>query len=157
MAASDAFGNRDGDIWLIDWSLGEIRSRLSRFMSGREAAAWNAVSSRLGRYEANGVWLWEAGRSDEALRYLGVTTDAMARYSPSLHRVLMEERNLVMASRLLDIREANPGARTLVLVGRAHVEGLEELLSDPGRVRAGAKRYGLDVSPAERVRRVRVT
>ncbi|MDV3277548.1 MAG: TraB/GumN family protein [Nitrososphaerales archaeon] len=155
VAASDAFGNRDGDIWLIDIALGEIRSRIAPTLTASELRVWNEVSSRLAPYETAGIRLWEAGNEREAMRYLGWTTRAMERFSPTLHRALIEERNVIMAARLMEIAGVTKG-KGLVLVGKAHVLGLGRLLAEPARIAEGFERYGLNYSPPVRVRRARV-
>lgn len=155
VAATDAFGNREGDIWLIDISMAEIGSRIARRMTEGELRAWNHVSRRLAPYEAAGAQYWEAGREEDAMRYLELTTRAMQRYSPTLYRVLIEERNLIMAARLMQVAQATRG-RALVLVGKAHVEGIERLLSDPAKIEEGLARHGLNYSPPTRIRRARV-
>ena len=47
---------------------------------------------------------------------------------PSIYRVLVEERNAMMARNIRHIREHNPEKRILVVVGAGHVEGLSALL-----------------------------
>jgi uncharacterized protein YbaP (TraB family) len=125
-------------------------------MTPHELRRWNYVSSRLGGYEEAGIRLWEAGREGEAINYLGITTQAMERYAPTLYRALIEERNLVMAARLLEVAAGSSG-KVLVLVGGAHVEGMKELLSDSERIYSGMRRLGLNYSPPVRIRRVAVS
>ncbi|MDV3244389.1 MAG: TraB/GumN family protein [Nitrososphaerales archaeon] len=155
VAAADAFGNRDGDIWLIDMNMDEIRARIGRRLTWRELAAWNEVSRRLAPYEAAGTRLWESGREDEAMRYLDLTTRAMESYSPTLFRVLIEERNLVMAARLGEVASRSE-ERTLALVGKAHVDAISKLLADPRSIQEGLRRNGLNYSPPVRIRRAKV-
>jgi len=155
VAASDALGNRDADIWLIDLSLGRIQSRIAEHMTVSELRDWNYVSARLSGYENRGIRLWESGREEEAMRYLDVTTRAMERYAPTLFRALIEERNLVMAARLMEVASLSRG-KGLVLVGKAHVEGILQLLSDTSLISEGFGRFGLTYAPPVRVRRVAV-
>ncbi len=158
VAATDAFGNRDGDVWLIDWSINEIDYRLNLTLTREEIWNWNRVSRKLSPYEIAGARFWEMGRKREALEYLNLTTNAMREYFPSLYRVLIEERNLIMASRLIEIANQSEDqvGKTLVLVGMAHVRGLNELLQDPDRIQRGFETYGLNYSSPSRIRRVRV-
>jgi pheromone shutdown protein TraB len=158
VAATDAFGNRDGDVWLIDWGMEEIDDRLRMTLTREEIFTWNRVSRQLFPYEVAGARFWEMGRKEEALEYLNLTTKAMRDYFPSLHRVLIEERNLIMAARLLDIANQNVEqiGKTLVLVGMAHVGGLKELLKEPGLIQSGFEKYGLNYSSPSRIRRVKV-
>jgi pheromone shutdown protein TraB len=156
VAAADALGNREGNVWLIDLSMEEIQSRIAEGMTPHELRRWNYVSSRLGGYEEAGIRLWEAGREDEAMSYLELTTRAMERYAPTLHRALIEERNLIMASRLLAVAARSSG-RVLVLVGMAHVDGIKALLTDPEAIYQRMARLGLNYSPPVRIRRVAVS
>ncbi len=158
LAATDAFGNRNGDMWLIDWSMNEIDSRLKVTLTPEEIWNWNRVSGKLSPYEATGARFWELGRKQEALEYLNLTTNAMSDYIPSLYRVLIKERNLIMAARLLEIANQNDEqlGKTVVLVGMAHVRGLNELLQEPERIQRGFETYGLNYSSPSRIRRVRV-
>ena len=155
VAASDALGNREGDVWLIDVSLGGIRSRVAENMTISELREWNYVSSRLRDYEIAGIRLWESGREHEAMRYLDMTTKAMERFAPSLYRTLIEERNLIMAARLLEVASTTKG-KGLVLVGKAHAEGILELLSDTRSISEGFERFGIEYTPPLRIRRVAV-
>ena len=158
VAATDAFGNRDGDIWLLDWSIEQIDQRVRTTLTPQELWRWRSVSSGLFPYEVRGARLWEAGMKDEALRYLDFTTRTMREYFPSLYRVLIIERNLLMAARLMEVetRLADPQARVLVLMGMAHVDGVRRLLREPERLSDGFDRYGLNYSAPIRIRRARV-
>ena len=158
VAATDAFGNRDGDIWLLDWSIDQIDRRVRMTLTPQELWRWRSVSSDLFPYEVRGARLWEAGMKDEALRYLDFTTRTMRKYFPSLYRVLIIERNLVMAARLMEVETqlADQQARVLVLMGMAHIDGVRELLREPEGVSEGFDRYGLNYSSPIRIRRARV-
>ncbi|MBS3164061.1 TraB/GumN family protein [Candidatus Woesearchaeota archaeon] len=48
---------------------------------------------------------------------------------PGIYRVLVEERNAVMARNLSRLREREPEARILAVVGAGHVEGITALLA----------------------------
>ena len=48
---------------------------------------------------------------------------------PGIYRVLVEERNMVMARNLLKIMEVEKGKRIVVVVGAGHEEGIKELLN----------------------------
>ena len=158
VAATDAFGNRDGDIWLLDWSIEEIDRRVRMTLTPQELWRWESTLSDLFPYEVKGARLWEAGMKEEALRYLNFTTRAMREYFPSLYRVLIVERNLLMAARLLEVesRLGDSRSRVLVLMGMAHIDGVRELLREPERVSEGFDRYGLNYSSPIRIRRARV-
>jgi len=121
VAATDAFGNRDGDLRLIDWSIEQINRRLSLTLSGEELWRWRQYSRELHQHEVIGERLWEAGMKERAIQYLDKTTRAMKEYFPSLYRVLIQERNLVMSARLMEIARQESGSRdsVLVLIGMA--------------------------------------
>ncbi len=158
VAATDAFGNRDGDLWLIDWSLDQIDHRLRKTLTSAELRRWIRISRELNPYEVMGIRFWEAGMKENALKYLNLTTQAMRGYTPTFHRVLIEERNLLMSARLMDIvrRSSDTEPRLLVLVGMAHVDGVRELLNSPEKISEGFERYGLNYSSPTRIRRARV-
>jgi len=159
VAATDAFGNREGDIWLIDSSLDEIDRRVRMTLTKEELWRWATVSRHLYRYEATGALLWEAGMKDRALSYLDVATEAMREYFPTLHRVLIEERNLLMSARLIEVvrRISTSEGTILVLMGMAHVDGVREYLKSPERISEGLEMYGLNYSSPTRVRRAKVS
>ncbi len=158
VAGTDAFGNRNGDVWLIDWGVDEIIARIGMAVTWPEVRDWKHASTQMFPNEEAGTRLWEIGTKQEALRYHDPPAKAMRDNFPSLHRVLIEERNLVMASRLLEIANGNVElvGKTLVLVGMAHVDGIRELLEEPGRILQGFETRGLNYSPPTRVRRVKV-
>lgn len=67
-----------------------------------------------------------------------VMTELSRRY-PEVHRVIVEERNEIMAKNIRGIAKERPEARILVVVGAGHVEGLRKLLqSDPTLARGSA-------------------
>jgi len=51
---------------------------------------------------------------------------------PGLYRVLVEERNHVMADHLRKLQEDEPEAEIVAFVGAAHKESIEELLAEQG-------------------------
>lgn len=156
LSAADALGNRDIDIWLIDLSIREIIERLMSIAASNEVKDWIRIEGELMPYERLGLKLWEEGYRDRAIHYLNLSTKYMKDYSPSIYRVLIEERNHIMAARLIDIANKYGSGKTLVLTGMAHVDGIRYLIDNPSIIRAGFERYGLNYSPPERVRRVKV-
>ena len=81
-------------------------------------------------------------------------------FSPSRWRVLIDERNTLMAARLAWIIskkiDEDEKSKILTLVGAAHVKGIKELLSNPLLIRDSLRRLGLSFSEPTRVRRVAV-
>ncbi len=49
---------------------------------------------------------------------------------PHLYNVLVEQRNVIMANRLAFIREQDPDAKILVVVGAGHGQDLEDLVEE---------------------------
>jgi pheromone shutdown protein TraB len=81
--------------------------------------------------------------------------------APSVWRVLIDERNAMMAARLSWIittqlnQDASP--HVLALVGAAHVEGIQTLLKDPQLIRNTLRNFGLSFTEPTLIRRVAVT
>lgn len=57
---------------------------------------------------------------------------------PNIYRVLVEERNVVMARNIRHIRKLEPEKRILVVVGAGHVEGLAALIENDEKLRGSA-------------------
>lgn len=56
-------------------------------------------------------------------------TRVKTRY-PNLHKVLVEERNQVMARNLKHLEANNPGKHILAIIGAGHKEGIQELMKE---------------------------
>lgn len=65
---------------------------------------------------------------------------------PNVYRVLVEERNIVMASRLGDILEKNPGKKVLAVVGAGHRKGMLEILGSAGTAEDSPDRVSISYS-----------
>ncbi len=80
--------------------------------------------------------------------------------TPHVWRVLIEERNALMAARLAAIatgmleREKKPSI--LALVGATHVDGIKALLRKPKLIRESLRRFSLSYSQPTQVRRIQV-
>ncbi len=154
--ASDALGNTDASIWLIDMSEQEIgqriRSRMSPLDRGR--AALQVYGS------GNSVELWERGYKEKVVEDSKRNIEAMRRASPAVWGVLIDERNALMAARLAWIATKNIGAgktsNVLAFVGAAHVEGISNLLRNPLRIKDELKRFNLRFTEPTLVRRIAV-
>lgn len=57
---------------------------------------------------------------------------------PNIYRVLVTERNVVMARNISHIRELEPGKKILIVVGAGHIEGLAGLIEKDERLRDSA-------------------
>ncbi len=54
---------------------------------------------------------------------------------PNIYRVLVTERNVVMARKISHIRKIKPESKILIVVGAGHVEGLTALLKQDEKMR----------------------
>lgn len=158
IGASEALGNVDANIWLIDMSQEEMGRRV-----GRLAGPWAARRAFRALGEAQDErlpWLWERGLKGEVDRRSRESLDALRRAAPPVWRVLIEERNTLMAARLAWVasKRMDEGGEVnvLALVGAAHVEGILGLLRSPVSIRDGLRALSLTYSLPFLVRRVGV-
>jgi len=158
IGATIALGNVDANVWLIDMTELEMRRRMSRNMTPSE---W----SRLGYMnhqgnEVNPVWLWERGFKEQVVENSRRQIEHSRKYFPSVWRVLIDERNALMAARLAWIisekRERGQDANVLAFVGAAHVDGIKELLKDPRLIQQSLKRFDLSFTEPTLMRRVAI-
>jgi pheromone shutdown protein TraB len=156
--AAEALGNIDANIWLIDMTEKEIWQRIRNRITPFERANVGARIQR--RIDEDPIWLWEQGFKEKVIDNSKKEMQALRRFFPSVYRVLMDERNALMAARLAWItskkmREGKePGI--LTFVGAAHVEGIEELLADPFLIKEKLRELDLSFSEPTRIRRVAV-
>jgi len=162
VAATDALGNQDADIWLIDMDENEIAERIRSRATPEEIVAWKRISAYVAEHNSHGLELWEEGLKQEASDYFNGGTELMHRTFPTLWQVLIHERNLLMASRLIFITEkyinmgiVEPGI--LTMVGAAHVSGIRSFLTDPFRAVCLIEQSDLEFTPPVRIHRVRVS
>ncbi|MFQ5711915.1 MAG: TraB/GumN family protein [Candidatus Geothermarchaeales archaeon] len=161
IGATDALGNADAYIWLIDVSEGEIARRIRGQMTSTEYSNLAHLPRVLGS-SVNEARLWERGFKDLVMQRSMERLQRLREYFPSIWRVLIDERNTLMAARLAWIvtkrlDEGIEEPKTLALVGAAHVEGGEELLRTPLSIRQGLRRLGLSFSPPTPIRRIKIT
>ncbi len=154
--AADALGNVDANIWLIDMTEEEIRQRILRGVNPYERPRMGFVTApNWGEYP---VRLWEMGYKEEVIDYSERQMEALRRINPSIPRVLIDERNALMAARLAWVasREPSEKSKILALVGAAHVKGIRELLGNPTQMRYRLRQFGLSFSEPTLIRRVAV-
>jgi pheromone shutdown protein TraB len=158
IVASDALGNVDANIWLIDMSEEEMRRRVWRLHN-----SWAHHRSFYPFHEAgdNDVpWLWEKGFKEEATRRSMDNLERLRTVAPNICRVLIEERNAIMAARLAWIatKRMDEGEKPniLALVGAAHVQGIKRLLENPKTIRESLQALSLPYSPPTLIRRISV-
>jgi len=155
--ASEALGNVDANIWLIDMSENQIRERIRQLMTPIEASRGAfPVLSIMGDREL--PWLWERGYKDEVIRSSQKRLEALRRAFPSVWRVLIKERNALMAARLAWIASKRMDERKkpniLALTGAAHVEEIKELLKNPINIKENLRGLRLPFSLPTLIRRV---
>jgi len=111
------------------------------------------AADALGNVDAN-IWLIDMSRRQFAQRTHMFVSQA------SIWKVLMEERDTLMAARLAWIAterlkvKANPNI--LTLVGAAHVKGINSLLKNPLTIRESLRQLMLPFTPPTLVRRIHI-
>ncbi len=106
-------------------------------------------------------WLWEKGFKEEVLRQSQEELEALRRIRPSVWRVLVKERNIIMATRLAWIAskrmDEGEEPNILGLVGAAHADEIRELLRRPVVIKESLQRLGIPFSPPALIRRVGIS
>lgn len=160
VGATDALGNVDANIWLIDMSEREISTRVRSLTPPSRLWLFFAEFPFTRRID-NEVWLWEKGFKDEVMNRHEKRLEVLRVRAPHVWRVLIEERNALMAARLAWIvtQKLNNGnsVKVLALTGAAHVNGIKKLLSSPSLIREELTRYGLKFTPPTLIKRVSVS
>ncbi|MBS7645441.1 MAG: TraB/GumN family protein [Candidatus Bathyarchaeia archaeon] len=159
IGAVEAFGNSNADIWLIDMSENEMRMRMGAAPENRHE--WY---SRIGypwfRPVDDEYRMWELGLKDEVLKRNVERLENLRRRAPHIWRVLIEERNTIMAARIAWIAtqriDRGEEPKILAVVGAAHVEGIESLLRRPEEIGENLRRYGLKFSPPKLIRKINI-
>jgi len=157
IGATEALGNVDANIWLIDMSEREIGQRIQRLTT----PTWIfRVSLPFFFQEDEMTRLWEQGFKDEVINTYRRRLERLRERAPAVWRVLIDERNTIMAARLAWIaseklrEDRNPNI--LTFVGAAHVEGIKELLSQPLTIKGKLQRLNLTFTPPTLIRRIGV-
>ena len=159
VGATKALGNIDANIWLIDMSEKEIAARIRQLVP---ASNWYLSFLRFPFFHQRDdeVTLWEKGYKDEVLQRHARRLEFLRAKAPHFWRVLIDERNTLMAARLgwIVTKKLNQGeqVKVLALTGAAHVEGIKDLLASPIRIREELLKSGLNFSAPRLVRRVGV-
>ncbi len=158
--ASETLGNVDANIWLIDMSENQIRQRIRQLVALQEVPYGGfSVAPTLGDEQT--PWLWERGFKDEVIRRSQRNLEVLRRRMPPIWRVLIKERNALMAARLAwitskRIDEGQEEPNVLALVGAAHVKEIRELLKHPLAISENLQMLSLSFSPPALVRRVSI-
>lgn len=160
IVATEALGNVDANIWLIDMSEQEIGQRI-RHLHVYAAPRWIFQAGfPLFFQEDNMTRLWEQGFKDEVVNTYQRRLERLRKRAPAVWRVLIEERNTIMAARLAwivstQLREDEKPS-VLTFVGAAHVEEMKELLSKPLAIKENLQKLGLTFTRPILIRRIRV-
>ena len=158
ISATEALGNTNAHIWLIDMTEREMLHRIRRRMTPYERSR---IRIPLRYYaDEDPVWLWERGYKERVINDSKRQIEAGRRYFPSVWRVLIDERNAVMAARLAWISSKNldegKNPNILTFVGAAHVEGIRDLLQHPLQIRDHLRTFNLSFTDPTLIRRVAV-
>lgn len=160
IGATEALGNADANIWLIDMSEQEIGQRIQKLTT--QKWTWiSRVSPSFFNEDEDETQLWEKGYKDRVLNSHRRMLEGLRRRVPHVWRVLIDERNAIMAARLAWItsnelsKDRKPNI--LALVGAAHVEGIRNLLQNPIAIKESLQRLNLSFTPPTFIRRISVT
>jgi pheromone shutdown protein TraB len=161
MGATDALGNANASIWLIDMSEREIRERVRRLLPPSRLWWYSFAGFPFQRRGGDDeLELWERGHKDEVLERHARRLETLRVRAPHVWRVLIDERNALMAARLAWIvtqrMNKGEGVRILALTGAAHVEGIGALLGSAANIARELQRLGMRFSPPRLIRRVAV-
>ena len=156
--ASEALGNVDANVWLIDMTEREISLRIRSRMTPFERSRMGFPVYR--KVDEDPIWLWEKGFKDRVINNTKREMEAGRKLFPSVWQVLIDERNALMAARLAWIASKNLEERRtskiLTFVGAAHVEGIRELLMNPVTVKENLRKSSLTFTEPTLVRRVAI-
>jgi len=171
VGATDALGNTDANIWLIDMSEYEIAIRIRSATHPFSSGGWGYItyadlpffyddSDDSDNEEEDEASLWERGYKERVLDANQRRLELLRRRAPAVWRVLIDERNALMAARLAWIvsKSLDEGRKPKILavVGAAHVNGIRELLANPSAIKESMRRLGLTFKPPTLIRRVRI-
>ncbi len=156
--ASEALGNVDANIWLIDMTEQEIRRRIRSRMTPFERSRMGFQVYR--KVDEDPIWLWEKGFKDRVINNSKREIEASRKLFPSIWRVLIDERNALMAARLAWIASKNlnegKNSKILTFVGAAHVEGIRDLLMNPLLIKENLRKFNLPFMEPTLIRRVAI-
>jgi len=131
-----------------------IRSRMTRFERSR-------MGFQMYRnVDADPIWLWEKGFKERVINNSKKQMEASRKFFPSIWRVLIDERNALMAARLAWIASKNlnegKNSKILTFVGAAHVEGIRNLLINPLLIKENLSKFSLPFTEPTLIRRVAI-
>ena len=160
VGATDALGNCDANIWLIDMSEKKIADRIHQLLPPYRIWPFSLLRFPFRHQTDDEVQLWEKGYKDEVLHRHERRLKTLRLKAPHIWQVLIDERNALMAARLAWITtmrlKQSENAKVLALTGAAHVEGIKGLLSSPSQIRNELQKLSLTFTVPELVRRIGV-
>jgi len=168
VGATDALGNTDANIWLIDMSEYEIAIRIRSAAYPFSSSGWGYINFADASFfydysdedEEDEVNLWERGVKEKVLDANQRRLELLRRKAPAVWRVLIDERNTLMAARLAWVvskgLDEGKKPKILAVVGAAHVDGIKGLLANPLTIKENMHRLGLTFTPPTLIRRVRI-
>ncbi|MEM2842716.1 MAG: hypothetical protein QXZ53_02445 [Candidatus Bathyarchaeia archaeon] len=156
--ATEALRNIDANIWLIDMSEKDMLNRIQRLNPSISQSQLLYALSMVKDEEL--PWLWEKGFKSEALKRSTKRLKLLRKISPQIWRVLIEERNALMAARLAviasNIIENDETPNILALMGAAHVESVKKLLKNPILIQLTLKKLDLQYSSPTLIRKIKL-
>jgi len=156
--ATEALGNVDANIWLIDMTEHEIRLRIRSRMTPFERSRMGFQVYR--KVDEDPIWLWEKGFKDRVINNSKREIEASRKLFPSVWQVLIDERNALMAARLAWIASKNlnegKNSKILAFVGAAHVEEIRNLLMNPILIKENLRKINLPFTEPTLIRRVAI-
>ncbi len=158
LGATDALGNMNANIWLIDISEKEMLTRI-RGLKPPSPSWFSFVQFPFYNcYYNDEIWLWENGYKDEVIRRNKKRLEYLRLRAPNIWRVLIDERNVLMAARLAWVvtqrLDRGEEAKILALMGAAHISGVKKLLCYPLLIREELRKFGLKFTEPTLIRRV---
>lgn len=168
VGATDALGNTDANVWLIDMSEYEIAVRIRSAAYPFSSSGWGYITYADVSFfydvsdseEEDEASLWERGYKEKVLDANQRRLEQLRKRTPAVWRVLIDERNTLMAARLgwIVSKSLDEGKKPKILavVGAAHVDGIKGLLANPSAIKESMRRLGLTFKPPTLIRRVRI-
>jgi len=158
ITAAEALGNIDANIWLIDMSEEDMLYRIKRLIPSISHSELIYALTMIKDEEL--PWLWEKGFKTEALNRSIKKLESLRKIFPQIWRVLIEERNALMAARLANIIsnmiEHGEKPNVLALMGAAHVNDVKKFLKNPKLIPITLKRLELNYSPPTLIRKIKL-
>ncbi len=157
-AAAEALGNVDANIWLIDMTEREMHHRIISKMTRSERKRMGFLLYP--GLDEDPTRLWEEGFKDRVINNSKKQIEDSRRLFPSVWRVLIDERNVLMSVKLAWIASKNlnegNNSKILAFVGAAHVEGIKDLLVNPLLIKDQLRKFNLSFMEPTLVRRVAI-